>query len=175
MTTPLIILAFMSVIAGFIVGIPMENGYIHHFLGAVLIPANAHIHHLSAATSVSLVSISIIMAVAGVVLAAFYYLYKLDLPDKTVRAFRPVYKLFYNKWYFDEIYGMFIVQPISDLSYALYKAVDVYVIDFIVNGFGHTALFFGNIFKYIQTGRIQTYLFTMILSVLVLLMLFYAI
>jgi NADH-quinone oxidoreductase subunit L len=34
-----------------------------------------------------------------------------DLPAKTVRAFKPLHALFYNKWYFDELYDAVFVQP----------------------------------------------------------------
>ncbi|MBC7196127.1 MAG: NADH-quinone oxidoreductase subunit L, partial [Deferribacterales bacterium] len=95
------------------------------------------------------------------------------LPAKTAKAAGPIYKLFYNKWYFDEIYQALIINPIVTISKFLWKGFDVNVIDFIVNAFGHVARFLGQILRYIQTGRIQTYIFTMVVGVILLLTIFY--
>ncbi|MDY6820585.1 MAG: NADH-quinone oxidoreductase subunit L [Deferribacterota bacterium] len=175
MTFALIVLAFMSVIAGGLVGIPLEHGFIHSFLAPVLIPEHLHIPHLVEGVSISLMVISIILALAGLSLATLLYVYRRDLPDKIAKAFRPIYKFVFNKWYFDELYGALIVRPIVYLSEAIWFAFDIHVIDFIVNACGKTAMFFGNIFKYIQTGRIQSYIFTMVFATLLLIILFYAV
>ena len=173
MTIPLMVLAFMSIIAGGLVGIPVENGYIHHFLHNVLMPVNLHIPHLTLGMSTSLMILSIIVALMGVGLAYVYYIYKKDLPEKTAKAFAPIYKLFYHKWYFDEIYGNLIVDPLVYISKGIWHCFDIGIIDFTVNAFGKSAVYCGSILKYLQTGRIQTYIFTMALGSLILIIIFY--
>ncbi len=38
------------------------------------------------------------------------------LPIRLAMMFRPIYRLFLNKWYFDEIYDAMIVQPLMRLA-----------------------------------------------------------
>jgi len=174
MTTSLVILAFMAIIVGPLFGYPLENGYIHRFLGPVLVSGHLHIPHLSEGVSLSLMMLSIFMGIAGIALAYIYYMVKTDLPAKTAGLFKPLYKLSYNKWYFDEIYKSVIIDPIITISKFMWKGIDVNVIDFIVNSFGKVAMFLGSMFRTIQTGRIQTYIFTMIVGVIVMLTVFYS-
>ena len=54
-------------------------------------------------------------------------------PDKLAGAIKPLYKLSYNKWYFDEIYQATFIAFTLGLSKILYW-VDTYIIDGLVNG-----------------------------------------
>ncbi|MEF3254502.1 MAG: NADH-quinone oxidoreductase subunit L [Deferribacterales bacterium] len=173
MTMPLVLLAILSVLVGMLFGYPLEDGYIHKFLGPVLTPEGAHPHHMEHSTATLLMLLSIIVAVAGIALSYLYYVKSKELPEKTIKTFRPLHKLFYNKWYFDEIYDALIVQPIVTNSRFLWKGFDANFIDFIVNAFGKVSNFFGGILKYLQTGRIQTYIFTMVVGVIILVAIFY--
>jgi len=173
MTVPLVLLAICSVFVGAIFGYPLEHGYIHSFLGPVLTPAHAEAHHMSAALSNGLMILSIVLALGGIYVSYLYYIQKPELPGKTIKAFRPVHSFFYHKWYFDELYDAVIIQPIVLISRFLWKGFDNNVIDFIVNGVAWIARFLGSFFRIIQTGRMQTYLFTMILGVVILLSIFY--
>jgi NADH-quinone oxidoreductase subunit L len=174
MTIPLILLAIPAVLAGVVFGLPLENGIIHKMLHGVLVPHAADVHHVSHATAYGLMILSTIIGIIGIYVAYMFYIKKPDiLPAKTAKAAGPIYKLFYNKWYFDEIYQALIVNPIVTISRFLWKGFDANVIDFTVNAFGHTARFLGQILRYIQTGRIQTYIFTMVVGVILLLTIFY--
>lgn len=174
MTIPLILLAIPAVLAGVVFGLPLENGLIHKMLHGVLVPHTAEAHHVSHATAYGLMILSTIIGIIGIYVAYMFYIKKPDiLPAKTAKAAGPIYKLFYNKWYFDEIYQALIVNPIVTISRFLWKGFDANVIDFTVNAFGHTARFLGQILRYIQTGRIQTYIFTMVVGVILLLTIFY--
>jgi NADH-quinone oxidoreductase subunit L len=174
MTIPLILLAIPAVLAGVVFGLPLENGLIHKMLHGVLVPHTAEAHHVSHATAYGLMILSTIIGIIGIYVAYMFYIKKPDiLPAKTAKAAGPIYKLFYNKWYFDEIYQALIINPIVTISRFLWKGFDANVIDFTVNAFGHTARFLGQILRYIQTGRIQTYIFTMVVGVILLLTIFY--
>ncbi|MGA1846408.1 NADH-quinone oxidoreductase subunit L [Deferribacter abyssi] len=172
MTFPLILLAIMSVAAGFF-GFPPEHGFIHKFLEPVLVPENLHIPHISTGTSYFLMILSVVVAAAGIFVSYLYYVKIPELPAKTVSTFRPIHKFFYNKWYFDELYDVLFVQPIIMISKFLWKGFDANFIDFIVNAFGWVAQFLGRFFRIIQTGRIQTYIFTFVLGLILLLTIFY--
>jgi NADH-quinone oxidoreductase subunit L len=56
------------------------------------------------------------MALAGFILAtAFYGVRSLD-PNDARRTFAPFYSLFYHKWWFDELYQFIFVRPVLRIS-----------------------------------------------------------
>jgi NADH-quinone oxidoreductase subunit L len=175
MTGPLVFLAILSVLAGAVFGYPLENGFIHHFLGPVLTPEGAHPHHLEHSTALMLMVLSIVVAAAGIFISWLYYIKVPSLPGKTVKAFKPVHTFFYNKWFFDELYDAIIVFPIVTISRFLWRGFDVNVIDFTVNAFGKVPMFIGGVARHLQTGRMQTYIFTMVVGVIVLFTIFYTV
>jgi len=176
MAFPLIFLSIPSILVGVVFGYPLEHGYIHKFLGPVLTPAHAHAHHMSHSTALALMFLSIGIAVAGIFVAYLFYVKNYPtLPEKTVKTFKPIHKFFFNKWFFDELYDAIIVYPIVLISNLLWRGFDVNVIDFIVNSFGRVPMWFGGVVRYIQTGRIQTYLFTMVVGLIVLVTIFYTV
>lgn len=173
---PLVFLAFMSIFAGIVFGYPVEHGYIHTFLGPVLTPAHAHEHHIAAGLASGLMILSVVMALAGTYVAYVYYIKSYPvLPEKTVKTFKSLHKFLLNKWYFDELYDFIFVNPIVMISNMLWRGFDVHVIDFIVNAFGKVPMWFGGVVRHIQTGRIQTYIFTMVVGLIVLVTIFYTV
>ena len=176
MAGPLVFLAFLSIFVGMVFGYPLENGYIHTFLGPVLTPAHAHPHHMAHSTALVLMFLSIGVAVAGIAVAYLFYVKNYPaLPEKTVKTFKPVHKFLLNKWYFDELYDFLFVHPIVMISNILWRAFDVNVIDFIVNAFGRVPMWIGGVVRHVQTGRIQTYVFTMVVGIIVLVTIFYTV
>jgi NADH-quinone oxidoreductase subunit L len=51
------------------------------------------------------------------------------LPAKTVRRSRRCTRLFYNKWYFDELYDAMFVQPALAIGRVFWKKGDGATID----------------------------------------------
>ncbi|ADD66828.1 proton-translocating NADH-quinone oxidoreductase, chain L [Denitrovibrio acetiphilus DSM 12809] len=173
---PLVFLAFLSIFVGLVFGYPLENGYIHTFLGPVLTPAHAHPHHMAHSTATMLMILSIAVAAAGIFVSYLFYVKNFPaLPEKTVKTFKPLHKFLLNKWYFDELYDFLFVHPIVMISNILWRAFDVNVIDFTVNAFGRVPMWFGGVVRHIQTGRIQTYIFTMVIGIIVFVTIFYTV
>ena len=75
----------------------------------------------------------------------------------------------YNKYYVDEIYDRFIVQPIIAASRFCWRVIDARIIDGIVNGVGATAKIFAAVGRQFQTGSVNTYAFILTAGVLVIL------
>lgn len=173
MTLPLIILAVPAIIAGAVFGLPLENGIIHNMLGHIVTGGHGAEHHITT-TTYMLMALSTVIGIIGIYVAYVFYIKKPDtLPAATAKAAGPVYKLFFNKWYFDEIYDALIVQPIVTISKFLWRGFDVNVIDFIVNAAAWVANFLGGLLRMLQTGRIQTYMYSMVVGVILLLTIFY--
>jgi NADH-quinone oxidoreductase subunit L len=160
MVVPLQILAILSAIGGFM-GIP-HMSWIENWLEPV-IPA-----HEAAVANPSieyvLMAVSVIGAIIGITAALKLYA---DLPKvaELAKRFAPLEKLSLNKWYVDEIYDAVFVNPIRNLSNALWRGFDVAVIDRIVVGFGRASEWTGQTVRVIQTGSIQIYAFMLLVGI----------
>ena len=141
MTIPLIILAFFSVVAGFI-GIPeglAETIGIHSFpfdFYHWLEPITGEAHGgLPASHSLELGfgALALMVALIGALFAFQVYLKKPGTAEKVAIAVPRLYTILYNKYYVDEIYDAAIIQPTKHLCSFL-SIFDLKVIDGIVNG-----------------------------------------
>ena len=78
-------------------------------------------------------------------------------------------RLIYNKFYIDEHYQVFILQPISKLSVFFHDVVEIKIIDRFVNNIGKTVVWTGKNIRYMQTGNVGVYLFFMVISIILIL------
>lgn len=172
MTIPLIVLAVLSVVGGFI-GIPEVLGG-HHFLEEYLKPVFEEssfrlIHHLSHETEYILMAIAItVMAVS------LYYAYKTYVKNKMLPAnegeeLKPLHKLVYRKYLVDEIYETVFMRPLNFIGEVLHKVVDNQMVDGFVNGCGVAVKGVGGIIRKAQTGNIGFYVFVMVISIVLIL------
>jgi NADH-quinone oxidoreductase subunit L len=163
MTIPLMILAFFSVVGGFI-GIPGSLGggnRFEHFLGPIFENANMKLStgfHEVNFVEYLLMAISVVLAVTGIMLARKFYIAQPEIPGKIAERFSRLYKVLFNKYYVDETYDALVVNPIVKGSEKLlWKRFDVRIVDGTVNFIGKFTAFLSEIFRRIQTGVTQTY------------------
>ena len=71
----------------------------------------------------------LILGLGGIGLAFVMYILRPSLPAAMARTFRPIYLLFLNKWYFDELYDFLFVNAAKRLGHLLWKGGDGSVID----------------------------------------------
>lgn len=165
MTIPLIILAVLSIIGGF-VGIPevfMEGGdRITDFLAPVIRPAE---HAVSHSTEYLLMGLSTVLILVTIFFA--WTRYKTYKPEES-RGFG---KLLENKWYVDEIYDRLIVNPISRFSSFLDQVFERSGIDALVNGVGRAVNYGSRQLRLLQSGQVGSYILLMVVSMLLLLLL----
>ena len=158
MTIPLGILAFFSIIAGFI-GLPVVFGerlnWFGQFLEPVMRPGPEP--HLSIQTEWLLILISVAVALLGIYIAHIFYIKKPQLPHQLNAKFPYLYKLLYNKYYVDEIYNAVFVKPTVRGSEIIYDNFDLKVIDGAVNGSASVTGLSGKILSYLQTGLLKDY------------------
>ncbi len=158
MTIPLVILAFFSVIAGY-VGLPVVVGknlnWFQRFLEPVV--RVSHETHLELSTEWMLILISVVVALLGIYVAYIFYLRKPHIPHALVARFPFIYKLLYNKYYVDEFYNAAFVNSTVRGSEIVYDHFDLKVIDGAVNGTGSAANFSGKILSYLQSGLLKDY------------------
>ncbi len=173
MTIPLIILAFLSAVGGF-VGIPAlfvgEHGNLFkNWLHPVYEPAETFLLHISLyshSTEFLLMIISVIIAVTGIFFARHLYLKNIKPIDYLVGRFSKIYKLLFNKYYVDEIYDFVFVNPIVKGSEKiLWKITDVKLVDGFINTTAQMIEDFAKLIRRIQTGIAQFYALIMIFGI----------
>jgi NADH-quinone oxidoreductase subunit L len=159
MTVPLMILAVLSVVGGFI-GFPIVEGWnkFNEFLAPVFAkgaPAEAAHHAVSFEVAMMLVSMAI--AGLGILLAFKMYIKNPRLPDQMVERYPTPYSLIANKYWVDEIYDWVFVGPLIRFSVFLWRIIDDILVDGTVNGVAAVARGGSEVFKRLQTGNIQGY------------------
>jgi NADH-quinone oxidoreductase subunit L len=160
MTVPLVILAIGAVGVGIILE-PFTHWLSGFFsLMPSLPPVAEHEVHW-----VLLITSSVI-ALAGVAGAWWMYLVQPGFASRLVQSVSGLYQLSLNKFYLDELYGFFIVRPLIGLA-ALSRAVDLYVVDGLVDLVGQVPRFLGLVFRPIQNGLAQFYALAMALGLAV--------
>ena len=163
MTLPLIILAVLSIVTGYL-GIP-------EFLGPMFeTDAGGAAHEGGAAIGIMVVATG--MGLLGI--AGAYYAYVLNpaLPDRFARQWQSLYRASLNKWYVDEAYDRTIVRPTFFAATELWKRVDVNVVDGAVNGMARAIAWGGWLLRLLQSGQAQHYALGMALGAVVLFTMF---
>jgi NADH-quinone oxidoreductase subunit L len=124
MTVPLMILAVLSIVGGWI-GIPHSLGGGNQFerwLEPVVAPvrgaAEAAESHSSGA-EYGLMLLSVLVALGGIALARLIYLQREGLADQLAARWKGVHELLFHKYYMDEIYDSLFVNRTKDLATAL--------------------------------------------------------
>jgi len=174
MTSPLLFLSILAIGAGW-VGLPwFEHGF------AAYVYTGDEPYHVHA--NYFLMGLSLVVALGGIGLA--YYVYFLKKVDVVAMGekFKPIYKLLYNKYYFDEIYEAVILNPIMVSTRFFWKFdagivdglvngtawftmvlvkikhwIDRWIVDGAVNGAGWIVTFGARIGRHLQTGKMQFY------------------
>jgi len=174
MTAPLILLAILSVIGGFM-GLPQGLGFTNKFadyLDYVTAPGNkilsATSHHISHTTEIILMTLAFTLAVVSILYARKKYVSNKELPHVEGEMLPSTRKIVYHKFYIDEIYEKLFAKPVMVLSDLFLVLIDKLVIDLIVNATALITGATGKMLKLIQTGNTGFYLFAMVLGTILL-------
>jgi len=147
----------------------------------------------STSTEWTLMFTSIGIAIAGILIARYFYLVKPHIPVRIGAMFPRGHRVLSNKWYLDEIYEFVFVDGLCKAGGLLLGAFDRNVVDGGVNGAGWFTRFAATISGWwdtwvidgavrlgsflvkmlsypvciLQTGRVQGYAFFVVIGVLV--------
>ncbi len=176
MTVPLMILAVLSVLGGFI-GFPHELGHtlgIHHWLDAFLATSvKMEATEMTLNTELILMAVTIILILVMIVLARTIFLSNKSVPNSDDEAM-PLWKeVIYYKYYIDEIYEAVIVKPLNRISGLLYHYIERSGIDAMVNGIGTSVVNWSQLLRLTQTGGLGFYVGAMVVSIIVLIILMF--
>ncbi|MGB8190539.1 MAG: NADH-quinone oxidoreductase subunit L [Chitinophagaceae bacterium] len=168
MTIPLIILAVLSVIGGFL-GLPEifndklgTHHYLEHFLSPVIAGKDATTHAVDHNTEYILLAVSVVLIGITCIFAANKFR-KDSYPEESSSGFGKVLE---NKWYVDEIYNAIIVRPVSWFAKILNNVFE-YVLDFLVNGVGRLVQYSGRQLRLLQSGQVGAYVLLMVVSLVI--------
>jgi NADH-quinone oxidoreductase subunit L len=167
MTRPLLVLAFFSVVAGY-VSLPKALGggeWFHHYLQPVFASSEALLSSTAAPAAghapsgLAVMGTSVLFAGAGFLLAYLGYVKFTGLPSRLTEYFRGTYQLLVNKYYVDEVYDWLIVRPLRRGSEVfLWRIVDAAAIDgLLVNGSAQATAGAGNLLRRMQSGNLRSY------------------
>jgi len=188
MTAPLVILSVFAIGFGW-VGIPehfpglggLLPNWFHGFVGATLIEEPKAL-----AFSWWPLLTSLVVALGGLGLGWLVYKdVKAGATDPLKKPFGPLYPFLQNKWYFDEFYAYYVIQPATWVCEVFANWMDRSVIDGILHSVARVALIIGDFLRNkidkpiineligdgtaeifwrgqairrLQTGRVQSYL-----------------
>ena len=160
MTAPLMVLAVLSIVAGYL-GIPT-------FLEPVFHGEGGAAHHEGPA-AYGIMALATLMGLAGIGTAYYLYVLNPSLPDRFAQQWRAAYELSLHKWYVDEAYDRSFVRPTLSTANGLWKHVDVSIIDGAVNGVARAVAWGGWLIRLTQSGQTQHYALGMTLGAAVIL------
>jgi NADH-quinone oxidoreductase subunit L len=172
MTIPLIVLALLSVVGGW-VGVPHALGqflpghpgnWLEHWLGSSIHEVHG-MEHASTAIELSLMGVSVALAGASAVMAYAFYVLNPALPGRFVSRIKGLHSVVYNKYFIDEIYFGKIINPIIEASRALWAYVDVNFIDKATYAVADFVRGVGSAVRTLQSGNLQQYALYIVIGV----------
>jgi NADH-quinone oxidoreductase subunit L len=175
-TAPLLLLAFPSVVIGFLTIEPMMFGDL--LKDSIIVNLQKHpamellkeeFHGPVLMALHGLLSAPFWLALAGVVLAWYMYLVNPSVPARIKSMFQPVYTLLENKYYMDWFNENVIARGARLVGVGLWKGGDEGVIDgAMVNGSARGVVWVASVVRWFQTGYIYHYAFGMLMGVILL-------
>ncbi|WP_027087161.1 NADH-quinone oxidoreductase subunit L [Cohnella panacarvi] len=156
MTVPLIVLAILSVVAGF-VDTPFKG-----WLGEWL-TGEAPEHHGSGIVMV----VSVAVGLLGIYIGWLVYVKGTVRRDAVSSRAPALVRTLERKYYIDELYDLLIVKPLRSFGKAL-QAFDDYIVDGVVRLAGYSTSALGRLNSRLQSGQVQTYALTALIGIVIL-------
>ena len=169
-TFPLIVLAILAVIGGW-VGIPeifLHGGHrLEAFLEPVFAQSNAIAvkHEMSHSTEFLIMGVSVALALVALLFGLKKYSNYKKEDEQAATGFN---KFLENKWYVDELYSKIITQPLKSLSLFFNNIIEKKGIDGLVNGTGKFVNYGSRQLRWLQSGQVGAYVLLMVIGMLLL-------
>ncbi|MCA3288053.1 MAG: NADH-quinone oxidoreductase subunit L [Roseomonas sp.] len=169
MLVPLLLLAVGAMFAGAVFAPSFIGHHWEEFWNGAIVnaPGNEIMHHVHEVPGWVPLAPTIV-GLGGIALAYVMYMFAPSLPGALARAFPGVHRFLLNKWYFDELYDAIFVRPAQALARGFWKIGDVRIIDGVPNGLAASVAGAARQAVSLQTGRVASYAFTMIVGLVVL-------
>jgi NADH-quinone oxidoreductase subunit L len=180
MTVPLVILAALSVVGGWI-GIPAVLGEtlvgrdvnaFHHWLAPSLGAAHAPLAAAAeGGAGLEFALMGLALAVAGIGILAAWLIYRKyeGAASSIAHGFPLPYRVLRNLYWVDELYELVILRPFYAVS-RFFAGFDRFVVDGLVNASAVVADVTGQLLKLFQTGYVRNYALLFLLGVVAILL-----
>lgn len=165
MTIPLIILAFLSVVGGFI-ELPHNMGHVtlfSDFLEPVL--PSAEVRPGAEAYEWIFQGLAGVLCILGIYIAYFFYMKRQDLRAEIKGATYQLNRFWFSGWGFDDLYDVVFVRPYVYLS----RANKMDFLDKAYDGMVYGAEFFHKIFARTQSGIMRWYIMGIVIGAVLIL------
>ena len=169
MTVPLVVLAALSIVGGW-VGLPFQKGGhpFERWLAPVFEPdaiasvlgepsAQVPVRTVSPMTEWILIELSVAVALAGLGLAFRAYLRDPSLATRLRERWAGLHRVLTHKYWVDELYDRLLVAPVHRASERLWRFWDVKVVDGAVNGIAGLVEGVSALLRLAQNGFVGTY------------------
>ncbi len=166
MTVPLAVLAVGATFAGMIWNADFFGENAAKFFGSSIFTGAGNEVMRLAHSVPEMASLAPFLAMlAGFILAWIFYIAAPRIPVVLAANFGVIYRLFLNKWYFDEIYDFVFVRGAKWLGRFLWKKGDGTVIDGSINGVAMGMVpFFTRMSQRVQSGYVYHYALATVLG-----------
>lgn len=156
MTIPLMILAVITIFAGFI---PFG-----HFVSSDGLP---YIIHLEPSVAIG----SVVVALIAIGIATYFYKNKCDIPERLLSMYPNFHKAAFRRFYMDELYLFITKRIIFNYVSRPIAWFDRHIIDGSMNGIACLAQRAAYLIKGLQSGQVQQYAFVFLLGTLLIVLL----
>lgn len=156
MTIPLIILAAITLFAGFI---PFGN----------FVSSNGQPYaiHLNATVAISSVAVALI----AIGIATFFYKKQCDIPERLLNMYPQFHKAAYHRFYIDEFYLFITKRIIFNCVSKPIAWFDRHIIDGAMNGMAYVTQQVAYVIRGLQSGQVQQYAFVFLIGTLLIVLL----
>jgi NADH-quinone oxidoreductase subunit L len=168
MTIPLIVLAILSVVGGW-VGIPelfaKDAHSLEHFLAPIFAASTAIAEqpHLEASQE----WIYLLGSTGLIAVVIIYAIYSYKKYEPTTEESTGLGIVLENKWYVDELYDAIVVNPLNEVAGFFKNYIEKYLIDGAVNAVGKLVGYGSRQLRLLQSGQVGNYLLIMVLAIVV--------
>jgi NADH-quinone oxidoreductase subunit L len=173
MTTPLIILAVLSTVGGFLgmPGIISEKNTFEEFLKPITsFPQAWEMKEPSHFFEWTVVIVSLVVLTLCILYTYKRYAIKQSLVSDNESEQKPIVRSAYRKFYVDEIYDSLIVKPLVSISKIVYNFFDLKIIDGVVNSVSKILVSTSGVIRYGQSGYVGFYIFMMVCGIIAILL-----
>lgn len=171
-TIPLIVLAILATVGGFI-GIPevfaKNSHWLEYWLAPIFEGSNALVEVHAINHSQELLMMGVVTGLVLIVITFAWNKFS-KYEEKNVEEVG-LGKVLQNKWYIDELYDTIIVKPLDGLAVFFKNIFEKSVIDGAVNGVGRLVNYSSRQLRLVQSGQVGGYILIMVLSMIVVILL----
>ncbi len=150
------VLSVLALIGG-LIQIPGVDEVLSKWLDPVF--ENSPLVHIHPTLSADWIGLGVggAISVIGIAMAHFFYVQQPTTPAYLIERLRPLYTLFVNKWYFDELIDLLIVRPALAIGRFANRVFEKVVVDGLVTGTEGTVRGAGGVVRAVQNGFVRSY------------------